>query len=868
MRPLGICGWHGGITAGALLVGTLLLGIRAADAQIEDDIGEVEASPEVEVIQITGQRSKSSDSSQLLERQFGDTLQDTIGAEAIARSPDSDAAEIVLRIPSVTVKDSKFIYVRGLGERYSSALLGKSRLPSTDPNKRVAPLDLFPAEFIQSISIIKSYAPDLPGDFSGGLVDIDLKSYPSDLSMKLGVSLGGNTQTTFQNFEVYQGCGAADYFGFGGCRDLPGAFGRKSIGSPDPAESAYYSSTMPDVWSPRNSTAPVDTDLKFAIGNSWGDFGANLSVNWKNGYDFVPDRLQRQFTRGGVDADGKVIMVEQDNFLYDISAFETQLSALFTGGYEISETDEIGVRALYNRTSTDSVEVGTGRNEQNYESLTRVTRFQYTEESLAYGQLAGKHQIFGEGEFDWRTAYSNSSQNTPDTRTTTYQCDAEETDTNNFPVDCEDPARFTDNSQGGTRVYYKLDEWMTDTAFDIRLPFEIPVMGDDMTMPLEFSMGPAYTYRERDSNLRRFLYLLRGVQDRTLPAEDLLTPEQILDRKVTFQEKTQLRDSFEASEEIIGGYVNFEVPLYSDILRLNAGVRTEYSYIKVEATTITGDPVRPRLNNLDPLPAVSAVWNPIEDMNVRASWAKTVSRPEFRELSPVEFPEPDGLRTTIGNPFLVESHIDSFDIRWEWFFESTEMVSLGFFHKQLEKPIEKILISQASNIANSFANAKDADLTGIEGEIRKNFGFLSEVLDPLSLTVNFAWVTSSVRQEQDAAGVQNKGTRALQGQAPFVVNASVEWFDDEWGMVRLLYNTSGREISDIGFNELPDIYLERRDQLDFVYLQTFEAFEEFFSMKFTVENLMDTPYVWTQGDFTQKRFNNGVTFKLGVSWEY
>lgn len=840
----------------------------SAGAQIEDDIAEIQAAPPIEELQVVGQRSTSSDSAQLLDRQFSDSVKDTIGAEAISRSPDSDAAEIVIRIPSVTVKDSRFIYVRGLGERYSAALLGKSRLPSTDPNKRVAPLDLFPADFLQSLSVIKSYSPDLPGDFSGGLVDIELRNYPSDLAIQFGISIAGNTQTTFQGFDTYQGCGAADYFGVGGCRNLPASFGDSSIGAPDREEAAAYSNQLPNVWTPEGVTAPIDSNLKFSIGNSWGDFGVNASVNWKNGYNFTPDRVQRQFTRGGLLPDGSIRIVETDDFLYDISEFQTQLSSLVTAGYEIDETNEIGFRALYNKTSTDSVEIGTGRNEQNYEALVQVTRLQYVQESLAYGQLEGKHQVFDQLEIDWRTAYSRSTQDAPDTRTTTYQCDTDQDDMNDFPADCDRPARFTDNSLGGTRLYYDLRERMTDSAVDFRLPFDVPVLGDYESMPAEISAGPAYMFRERHSNLRRFLYLLRGAQDRALPAEELLTPEQILEGRTTFEETSQERDSFNATEEIIGGYVNVELPLYEDQLRLNAGVRAEYSYIRVNARSIRGEPVTPRLNNLDPLPAVGLVWSPLEEMNVRFNWSKTVSRPEFRELSPVEFPEPDGLRTTIGNPFLQQASISSFDLRWEWFFETLELASLGVFYKELKDPIERILISQGSNIANSFANSEKADLFGVEAEIRKNFGFLSHLLDPLAVTVNVAWVESNVSQRDDATGIQNKEDRPLQGQSPFVVNAGIEWEDDEYGLARLLYNTSGREISDIGFNGLPNIYFERRDQLDFVYLKTFEAFEEFFSVKFTVENMLNSDYVWTQGSETQKRFKAGVTFKLGLTWEY
>ncbi len=192
----------------------------------------------VEVVEVVADADKAAERTQLLRRQKAPVVSDNIAAETIKKSPDSDAAEVVARVPAVTVKDDKFVVVRGLGERYSSALLEGSRLPSSDPSKRVVPLDLFPADFIESISIVKTYTPDLPGDFSGGLADIRLVEFPEKLSYNLGVSTGGNTEATFQDFDTYKG-GGFDYFGFDqNVRSLPSLIPDRNLGEGSAAAGA------------------------------------------------------------------------------------------------------------------------------------------------------------------------------------------------------------------------------------------------------------------------------------------------------------------------------------------------------------------------------------------------------------------------------------------------------------------------------------------------------------------------------------------------------------------------------------------------------------------------------------------------------
>jgi hypothetical protein len=820
---------------------------------------ETEAAAGEDVVEVVADAQKATEAAQLVARQKADVVEDTIGAETFQKAPDSDAAEVVARVPSVTIRDD-FVFVRGLGERYSSALLNGSRLPSTNPNKRVIPLDLFPADFIDSIAIIKSYSPNLPGDFSGGLVDINLASYPDVFGAKAGAKLGFNTNATFSKFDTYRKARQfPEFFGVDTVRELPSIFGdnAQAIRQQLPADPGLFAAALENIWSPKTITAPPNSSVDLEIGNDFGDLGVQLAATWSNKYVVLPNSIQRQFKT--VDA-GEAVVGE--DFVYDFDTWETELGSILSSGYDIDEDNRLTLRALYERQSTDTVEQGLGTREALGDTTQiKVTRLEYTQEDLAYGQLTGTHHVddvFVDGlDVDWRSAYSRTTLNKPDTRQTQYTSDAGA------------PFRWDSSGSGAQRFWLDVEDRMTDSAVDLVVPIRTlwgKLMG-------RFSTGPAYTYRERSSELRRFRYR-RGVNppDFTFPPEQILDPANVYDGSIVFSEDSQPTDNFDASEEIAGYYGMIDLPILKDTLRAVTGVRVEYSQIRI----LFDDPVsefqgkeEKRLTNTDPMPSASLIWTPLSDMNVRAGWSQTVSRPEFRELSPILFPEPLGLRPTVGNPDLVETNITNYDLRWEWFFAPLELVSVGAFYKDLDQPIEKIVRSFSGQTVTSFDNSESAYLYGFEFEGRKSFSFIDEALKDLQILVNVTWTDSeSKRGERGQGEIQTRDQGPLVGQAPFVINAVLEYDHPDYGNTRLLYNTVDDTLDDLGRNGLPDIFLTRRDQLDFTWSKSFQVGNRQLSAKFAVENILNDPYLWTQGDEVQQRYRNGVTFDVGMSYRW
>jgi outer membrane receptor protein involved in Fe transport len=853
-----------------------LEGVKVKANQIVKQGVSLGAAPaNVEVVEVVAKANKAAEATQLLERKKSAVVSETVSAEAIKKTPDKDVASIVKRVPAVTIKDDRFVFIRGLGDRYSGALLDGSRLPSTDPSRRVVPLDLFPAEFVQSLSILKTYTPDLPGDFSGGLVDIRLMEFPDKPTFTYGQYFGGNTQTTFQPFRTYRGS-SLDYFGFGNSfRQLPSTIpSTQEMDSFPQGTLDALGRDFKNIWSQKLVDGSPNIGVNFAAGDTIGPFGFSFGTNFRTEYQTIPNALVAQFVSGGT---GKGIL-PSDRFSRSNSLFTTRLGSIFTAAYRIDDADKLFFRSLLDRNTYDNTQFANGITNQHLAQ--KQTILDYTEEQLGFGQLGGEHH-WQRVWIDWRTALARSNQQEPDTRYTTYQAPLPADLPSTLPLSAlgsvTAPYQFTNDSLGGTRIFNSLNEDSTDSDVDITIPFLTWLPFTDLWsgLPAKFKFGPAYAFRRRMFEQRLFEFNLgqSGLVNLLAPPEVILQPSNIVPGVVNFSETTAQGDAYQVSEQIAAGYGMFDLPLIRDRLRLVSGVRLEYSNISLATTVVGGkNTVSVHKNNVDPLPSVNLVYSPRYDMNVRGAYSWSVSRPEFRELSPTEFPAPRGLRPFAGNPNLVEAHIRNYDLRWEWFFTPLELVSLSFFHKEIEQPIEAtILESTGSVLINSFVNANSATLTGFEFEVRKNFGFIRPILQNLSLSANTAYINSVVQAPPASkVGVPLERTRPLQGQAPYIANASLEYADPRWGTIRLLYQTAGQTLQFAAFTKpaVPGIFLQPRNQLDVVGIFPVNWFGTPLTLKLGAENLLNDAYVQTQGAFVQARYERGIKVGMTISYSY
>jgi outer membrane receptor protein involved in Fe transport len=843
----------------------------------------------VEVIDVTADVTESTEATQLLKRKMAPTVSDSLGAEAIGKTPDSDAAEVVTRVPAVTIKDDKFIIVRGLGERYSSALLNGSRLPSTDPNRRIVPLDLFPADFIESLNIIKTYTPDLPGDFSGGLVEIKLAEPPAHLTYGLSTSLSFNTETTFQDYDTYDGW-ASDWLTFGdGPRELPSAFdifpnSPTEVFEPTTTQMRSLVGSLPLNWNINSATAPPNFSIDGFVGDTWGPFGINLAAAY--GWKFSVHRGEVQNSYTAID---QINQNSGEVFTYNVSEFETQLGAVLTSQYEISDEHKLLARALVNRQGVDEVQVGQGVDGQksNLEQFPKSS--QYTASQLGFGALEGLHH-FSLLDLDWRGSWAPSSQEIPDAKFYTYSIEEGSPPPPILTVTATDDL-------APERTWASLSEFLQDYYVDATIPFRTRLPFTDVWRGLagQVKTGANYAFRDRSYLYQSFDIAGTSLVDQlnlALPPDSLLIPANFSDEgPLEFDRRSY--QPFDASQEIAAMYGMADLPLIEDRLRVIGGSRVEYSYISGRAFLEGKGYQNIRLNDLNPMPALSVVYTPRDDMNVRGAFSQTVSRPEFRELTPVKYAALPGERILVGNPDLVSAEITNLDLRWEWFLNPLELLSASFFYKDLTNPIELVTGRDAGGGAfDVYVNYDSASLYGFEFESRKDFNFavpyarrvswLADIaphLADVQLLINVSIVESTTSENfkpvdpSIATVAPAPGEKPLQGQSPFVVNAALEYEDYRWGLFRLLYNTVGETIVAKGTKfatspAVPDIEQQRRDQLDFVWLSEVTIFDVPLSTKFAVENILNDAFEETQGPRTTNHYRTGVTFSTGVSYSF
>lgn len=854
-------------------------------------------TPSEQLVEVTGVVKEASEAQQLQQRKEATVVGDSLGAEAISKTTDSSAAEVVTRAPSVTTRDNKYIVVRGLTERYSAALLNGSRLPSTDPNRRIVPLDIFPADFIEALNIIKTYTPDLPGDFAGGLVDIKLAKPPEEFEWAVSTKLSFNTATTFQSYDTYSGY-PQDWLTFGdGPRQQPSTF-NVFPQNPNPVPPPVLTTTqmrrlvgsLAGNWNIDGATAPPNFDFNASIGDTWGPFGIALAgvYGWK--FSVHRDQVNNSFT-----SDDQIEQNTGNIFTYDVSEFHTELGALLSSQYQIDANHKVLARALVNRQGINAVQSGSGEDRQAFLNFTQFpSSSQYTANQLGFGALEGLDH-FSWIDLDWRASWAPSSQQIPDAKYYDYL---------SVP-----PARprldVTHPALSPQRIWTSLDEFLQDYYVDAIVPFRTGLPFTDVWSGLEGKLKAGINYAKRD---REFLYQVfyttgTGLNpdrlDLSLPPDTLLVPENY-STSGPFRFSRLSYEPFDASQDIAAFYGMVDVPLIKDRLRVIGGTRLEYSYIQTDGFLRGVGPVGSILNTLDPLPGVNVVYTPREDMNIRAAWSQTVSRPEFRELTPVNFTTLPGERSLRGNPDLIESNITNWDLRWEWFFTPLELASAGFFYKDLENPIELMTGRDAGgSVSDVFVNFDRATLWGFELEGRKNFGFVEpwaravSWLQPLAphLADVEILVNVAINQSQTSKITDNPpggytpppayitkvapapGSAPLVAQPPFVVNAALEYTNARWGLFRLLYNTIGSSIVAKGTKfgpstPLPDIETSRRDQLDVVWLSDVTLFNTPFATKLGVENILNDVFQETQGPRVTNRYKTGATFSTSIQYSF
>ncbi len=787
------------------------------------------------------------------ERKLAAVVSDGISGEEIKSSTASDAAGALEKVTGVSVVEGGYVYVRGLGERYSATMLNDAMLPSTDPERRVVPLDLFPAALIDSIKVLKTYTPDLPGEFSGGLVQMETVEFPTTKTVRFGLSYGFNSRTTFKDFNTYRG-GNRDFFGFDdGTRDIPGGVpsdGRLFPGNYSQEQLQEFGRSFPVNWEPIQQTS-MRPSQSYSIsgGNTWGRLGVVGAVTFAN----TPQRyqeLRRFLTNAG--GGQPAIITDYPDFVAD--AESARVGAVFNAALQLTLANKLVVRNTLTHDTDKEARVLRGLN-GTLDSNIQDERMRWVERGLYSTGLEGEHllQGLGNGLLRWQVTYSKSSRNEPDLREVVRA------------IGDDGSLSFLASSFSGTRFYNNFD----DSIYEPLVEFGKPFFTGSVSGLLK--VGFRATLRDRDFEARRFrLVPLRLSQlDLIAPNNVLLGPDNITPDLFEIRENTRGTDSYTADMNVYAGYVMTDLVL-SPRWRLVGGIRLEDATIRVN----TIDPLIPgavpqiaELKNRDPLPGINLIYSVTPQQNLRFGYGRTLSRPDFRELSPFDFTNVLGGFTFAGNPNLQRARIDNFDARWEWFFGGNQLLAMSYFYKDFTDPIETTVQPTTGDLRQSFINAAGARNQGVEIEFRRNLQFLHPKLWPFSFQTNFTFVDSEVQLGNAQEGLLTSLRRPLTGQSRYIYNIVAEWAQPQWrSSARFYTNYVSRRITDVGALGLPDIYQEPNTFLDFVYQFDIKEGGKW-SIRFTAENLTDNHYQWTQADVLQRSYRLGRTFSVGTSFE-
>lgn len=860
------------------------------------DIQMGETSIQLEVAVVTGKKITNTETALLAIQKKAPVILDGISSAQISKSGDNDVASAVKRVTGVTVEDGKYVYVRGLGDRYSKTTLNGATIPGLDPNRNTVQMDLFPTDLIDNIIIYKTFSPNLPGDFSGGYVDIATKDFPTSRTFGVSASAGYNSLATFNpNFLTYEG-GATDWLGMDdGTRAIPEMVLNNKVpldqrGSNIDAEQAQMLTDMTGAFknnfSFQNAAPLPNYSLALSTGNQKQLFGKQFGYNAALTY-----RTENSYYQNGVSGIYQLTdqWESQNKLTTQLSLDDTKSSqkvlwgAMFNSSYKLSQNHKIGLTAMHNQSGTKTARFQEGKKQIDDPDDGYQTRtWQYLERAISTFQLKGKHvfENLNNTEVSWQSSYAMSSQDEPDLRFFT-----------NRYFERADGSRLysikPSSDRQPVRYFRFMDEDNFDNKIDIAIPFN---QWNNLSAKVKF--GGAYLMKDREFREERFNYGNKsngfsGDITQYFSEENILTFDKLENDYLNNGDGVFIVDAFvpannyDAQQQVGAAYAMIELPL-TNKLRAIAGARMEsttiqfFSYSEVLREKFENlDGESNLLDNTDILPSVNLNYSLTENMQIRMAYNKTLARPTFRELAPFESFDFMGGFILIGNPELQRTLVDNIDLRFEIYPNSGELISLSAFYKNFDNPIERTFNPSAPNGEFTFRNVDQATLLGAEVEVRKNLDFITEALSAFSLGANFTYVYSrsnidSLELNQiRATNPDAKSYREMFGQSPYVVNALLSYKNQTGTSANLAFNVSGARISYITTGGTPNIYEMPRASLNF---NIRHDFENGLGLRLAANNLLNARYqeaitfkgqeYFIQDNPLGRDFSIGVSFKI------
>ena len=801
-------------------------------------------------IEVTAAAERGSVSRALDQQRTATGIVNAITAEQISRSPDGDAAAAVQRVSGVTVQDNKFVVVRGLGERYTTTSLNGVRIPSSEPEKKLVPLDLFPTSLLEQITTSKTFTPDQPGDFSGAQVDIKTREFPSARHYALSLTMGLNEAVTGKPIVAPARFGA-EWLALGGSnRALPERL--RAAGKFEQQVSQEEVNTlirsMNNTWSGRAARGTPNYSIGASVGGNEHILGRQLGYLLSGTYSIGQETKANEVRALAFPSD--------DGSTSEIDRFTgaTARTSVLWGGIAnvsslLGSSTRLALNTTYNRSADNEARHETGLSDDDGIPL-EISRLRYVERSVGSIQLLGEHEFAGPHRLDWSLSGSRVTRDEPDRSEFVYEMQPD-------PITAEllSPAWLAAANEGAVRTFAQLDE----KAWEARLNYRVNLSA--RAHQLKFGGVLRGTDRNADNRAYSITAPTLSRSERERPAETII-------RQYAEPGSNTLRlmpllqgGSYTARDLLTAGYAQLEYG-FSDRVRLISGARVEHSNVDVVAEPTLGNPIDVTTAYTDVLPALTVNLGMSANQNLRFSVSQTLSRPEYREMAPVAYRDVLGGDNVIGNATLVRSLIRNADLRWEMYPSNGEILSVAVFGKFFQDPIERVYLGTSGTRVVTFVNAESATNYGVELELRKNLGFIAEVLQPLTLSSNLTLMKSDITIR---GGGSFQDRRSMVGQAPYVVNSAFTYASASGAFsATALYNVVGRRVHSAAEAPLPDVYEQPRNALDLALRFPFFAN---LAAKVDIRNVLDSPYEVTQGSATREYYKSGRVISIGLNWK-
>lgn len=826
-------------------------GVQAKDA--DQVIALQPDEQQLNEVTITAVKRRNTDAAMIQVAKNSPVIVSNVSAQEISRTQDTNAGEVIRRVPGVSLIDDKFVMVRGLSQRYNNVWVNGGAVPSSEADSRAFSFDIIPSSQIDNLTIVKSPTAEYPADYSGGFIIVNTKEIPAENSFNIAVGGNWNTSSAFQNFSYSKGSGT-DFLGFdNGLRSLNGGIhaalnpqlnaNGKPVG--DYATSLLGNGLNND-WLVKNRKPLGDLKLAASLNQRWMLGGRTLgmlaALNYTNEYRTYENMENNLY--GIYDAAN-----DKPNYLRhsvdDQYNNNVRLGAMLNFTFLSKDGNhKYQLKNIFNQLATSRYTWRDGVSAQS--NLERSAEYYYRSRTTYNGQLTGKH-TFTSDALDWSIGYAYANRHLPDRR--------------RYLIDdaLESGVYALSTGNDISREWTQLDEHILSLGVNDKHHFNFGNFEPDL------QVGAYGEYRSREYQTRNFIYNW-NVSDNNMPSDfrhsdipTLLSSEANMGYdKLYLLEEKQMRNNYRGHNTLGAGYLALSLPFGK--LGIHAGVRFEHNDMELISNSRDYEKSESsrHYKTDDVFPSLNTTYKISDQHQVRLSYGRSINRPEFREVSSSVYYDFDLASNVQGNTELKNCYVDNLDLRYEWYPSRGELISLAVFYKHFDSPIEwTYTVAGGTDLIYSYKNAKSANNYGVELDIRKNLGFIG--LKDFSWSFNGALIKSKVQFEKGA----KEEDRPMQGQSPYLINTGIFYKNAPLKMdIALLYNRIGKRIIGVGRSEgstgddsnsrVPHSYEMPRNTIDFSLAK---KFGEHLELKLNVRDLLAEKIYYKQ--FADVTYSDG-----------